>query len=221
MDGEEGQPRGLLTFGTLTEAFYRAHARAPENKMVQHTLEKGLTCSVVLNRRTPLHILWWLRGYHNKFHGGSEESFIQLLQKVPLIESQWAIYRDQKQLNARACGSNYEKIYFQWLTSQHPDTFRSYLSFDNAKSYLHAMRRLGVESDFFAWSAINIDFLSPGFDTENTIRALHDVLVAIIGIKGVPAAIHRILALEAMKLCVLALFLSSDTLCATLANLGV
>ena len=45
------------------------------------------------------------------------------------------------------------------------------------------MRRLGIQSDFFSWGGINIDFLAPGFDPESTIKALHDAIV-VIWIRG-------------------------------------
>ena len=80
--GVRSGPKGALTFGSLTEAFYEALSQDPTNGALLATLTKGLAARV-LNYRTPPAVLRYLVRFHNGFHGGAGTSFVELISAVP------------------------------------------------------------------------------------------------------------------------------------------
>ena len=75
----------MITWGTLSTAFYEAHVMAPDNENVVASLAEGLPNAAVYHSRTPADVIRFLRDYHNQFHNGSGYSVIELLQDIGYV----------------------------------------------------------------------------------------------------------------------------------------
>ena len=80
----------MVSWGTLSQAFYLAHTMEPENKHVVAALSAGLTVAFVLHEHTSEDVIVWLRKNHNQWHWGTGTSLLELLREdVPKIEAEW------------------------------------------------------------------------------------------------------------------------------------
>ncbi len=123
-------PYKMITFRTLSKAFYLAHARAPDNKQVQASLESGIPGAVLLHWLTPEDVIVWLRDWHNSFHAGSKFSFLEALDLISTYEATY-----QAQLVANVTPKNgrgdhsARQLQWTWIQdherSQNGDDFAS------------------------------------------------------------------------------------------------
>lgn len=193
-----------LTFGTLTEAFYRAMDQIGDDKHsypdLCHTASAGLD-AVVLDHRTPDSILEFLITYHNAFHKGSTTSFTEMLQKIPDVERAWSVHKLQNHIQAR--NSDYEAKYREFLQQQYPETWTSYRVFENTRVLYNHVTRLGVLSTFNLQCSKYCDFLDPELSQETTITIMKEIIATCAG--GFGALVTReqqVVALELLLLCV-------------------
>lgn len=83
-------PREAITYGGLSNAFYKALELQPDNPQVHATLKAGLRSCRLLDARIPVSVRKFLKDYHNRFHSGSSYSFVELLTDVvETIEPAW------------------------------------------------------------------------------------------------------------------------------------
>lgn len=80
--GEKKGPYLALSFGSLTESFYTALLEEPNNENLKLSLTRGLE-SRLIHHATPTAVLKFLVSYHNRFHSGSANSFLDVLWLVP------------------------------------------------------------------------------------------------------------------------------------------
>ncbi len=118
VDANAGEPKWLLTYGTLTNAIYLANEEMPSNAQVVMTLNQGLRDCLIFRKDTPLDVLRWLRDYHNRFHQGAAQSFTELLDEVLVVEGAWQVYKDQIGKMPELCGMcNYTGVCGRWFVS--------------------------------------------------------------------------------------------------------
>eukprot|EP00969_Alexandrium_andersonii_P259015 11452528-Alexandrium_andersonii.AAC.1 len=72
-------PYLMVTYGTLSSAFYRAHTEQPYNANVVSTLNSGIAHAIVFHEDTPDDVLDFLKEEHNSYHTGAHTSFLETL----------------------------------------------------------------------------------------------------------------------------------------------
>jgi hypothetical protein len=67
-----GYPHLSITFGSLSNAFYLALAKAPSHKNVLHALQQGLFQVIMLHEDTPESVVRWVVKFFNECFDGAE-----------------------------------------------------------------------------------------------------------------------------------------------------
>ena len=130
--GSARGPYGMMSYATLTEAIYEAHARAPPSPQVMSTSAIGLVGCVILNPRTPTDALRWLKECHHSFHSGSRTNILEVLEDIGRIEASWAVFRQANGITSRACGrgeNSYERQYFNYIQAKFLGRFKTWQLF--------------------------------------------------------------------------------------------
>ena len=200
-----GEPKLLLTWGTLTNAVYISFTDDPLNPQVALTVQQGLKDCVVFRRDTPDDVLRWLRDYHNKFHSGSSQSFAELLDEAVLVESGWLVHKELNHITARSGTgeASYEKLYAAWLDKNWSDMFKTYSVFASAKAFRHLLDGNGYYTDFKKWVGESCDFLDPRLTSEGALKCLHKLSTLIDSKFVLTPHYKRDIMFAAMNYCVL------------------
>lgn len=169
----------LLSYGTLAEAVYEAHAREPTNPFVLHALKLGLPGATVFHPRTPPDVLSYMKSLHNEFHAGARTSFAELYNAVDEVEAAWSASKLEKGITARACPSSgeqtYEKQYWRFVSATFPKQFKNWHQWDNAKSFKRSMVKAELFDEYKRIVGSRCDFLSALLDTDAVISNNHAV----------------------------------------------
>ena len=137
LSAEGRGPFRMLSWGTLSRAVYEAHRIDPTNPNVQKTLENGLRNVVLLHHRTPKDITDFLRDFHNRWHGGADKSFTDLVAEVPQLHAGWQAFCASRGLTSRSCGTgaeSYTARNWAWLQQNYKDLFPSNNVYESARA---------------------------------------------------------------------------------------
>ena len=86
-----GPPYLMLTADKITTAIRVAHERYPENKNVIDTMANGIDLDLY-DYMMGDECATWLCDWSNFFHAGSKQSFMQVLEYTPGVQSAWKAY---------------------------------------------------------------------------------------------------------------------------------
>ncbi len=79
----------MVGLTTLSQSMYAAARQQPHNEMVKASLAGGIRGAIRLHENTPADAIKFVRGLHNKFHGGVGISVLELVDLIDDCEQQW------------------------------------------------------------------------------------------------------------------------------------
>ena len=205
MDAEPGKPKLLLTFGTLTGAIYIADREDPENPQVVATIKAGLQNCTLFRRDTPEKELRWLKDFHNRWHGGSQTSFMELIEEVVVVEAGWTLHKEKNALTSRTQtgDASYDVLYASFVETNYKSTFPTGLCYTSAKAFRNILVGGKFFDTFKNWVDEECDFLEPRITNEGVLRCLHQVALIIAKIKSsVNSDTYSEIMFEALKFAV-------------------
>lgn len=176
------EPYKLMTFGTVAEALYEMAEKFPDNPQVISSLQAGLPC-IVFDARMPTDVVEELRDTHNNFHHGAGISILQYFDFVQEIEAKWTIHR--KDNNITSNQHDYESKYKTWVINEYGPAssskvkMKTWLHYDNYKSTLNRLKKLGIKDRVFKYCSKCMDFLDPASEPSLLITILHHIHVFI------------------------------------------
>ena len=144
-----GLPYQLITFGSVSRAFYKADKNPlhKDKPAVIATRELGLQSVTVLVAKTPADVYSWVRDFHNSivFQSGATTSFSQMLTELPQQVANWEAMCT---LQGWQKGNLQER--WTWLSTK-SDKWSSQNLFDNSVALTNRMMdpaRLNVMGQF-------------------------------------------------------------------------
>jgi hypothetical protein len=96
--------------GTVTDAYFIAHAKSPSNHYVQTLASSGMKHCIKLKSNTPKDVVQWVKQECNSWHKGVKYTFGQQLEDVVEAANRWSTH-------ARTNG---------WTTGSLPESGRHY-----------------------------------------------------------------------------------------------
>ena len=173
-------PYQMITFGTLSSAFYRAYDKEPYNRNILATLANGLPSATIFHERTPSDVITYLKEEHNSYHTGSRTSFMEVCQKIPQVEAQWRTHCLTNHISVRGGrgDASYDKLYSQWVAENHGKDFKTWQIYDCAKSFVHNINKVdGLWAQLEGIFGSRVDYANPKLDTQTAIQNLHALTV--------------------------------------------
>ena len=82
----------------------------------------------------------------------------------------------------------YEKVYWRWVMTNFPNSFKSWKQFDTLKSTMRALRKHGVWNIFEDWMGANADYLNPPYIQETSIINFQALTQALLFTSGITIA---------------------------------
>ena len=178
-------PYLLITWGTLSRAFYEAVRRFPDNHLIQTSLQGGLADVTLLSERTPPDVYKWVRDYHNQFHGGSSMTCIQVLTETEEIEANWTAHCITNGVTTRSgVGENtYSNSLWAWLNQKYPNRYNSMNEYESVKSAVHFLKKVGCFEVVCKMLGDLVDFRNGAINNHNILMNIHTYTVCLDKIK--------------------------------------
>ena len=178
-----GLPYLLITFGTLSRAFYKANKIHADKKSVIASREAGLQNVTVLIGKTPMDAYGWLRDYHNStvFQSGATTSFAQVLTETPQFAANWEA---ASVIKGVAKGDVAER--WKWVKGK-TDKYSSNNVFESALAVTNRMldkTRLNCMAEFSTMAGDYCDFRNRALSSNAVIMNVHSWAVALDPLYG-------------------------------------
>ena len=160
-------PFYLMSYATLTEAIYEAHALHPNNKNVIDSITDGLENVILLSSDVPKDVLQWIKKTHNAFHHGADTNVMDILDDISQAHSSLTLQRESGKVAKTSRGdvSGYQRAVQEFLAKNYPKL--PYNVFKRGRAFIATMERLNLYQEFKDTAARSIDFLDKQL-TKNT-----------------------------------------------------
>lgn len=165
-----GYPLQLITWGTLGRAFYLAVEQDvnQKNEQIQTSLCRGLSSICVLDHRTPPDVYNFLKWYHNQFHEGQGDSFLQLLSDVPEIEAGFVAWSTTSHPGPRSLKKSESQQVAEYLEERCKGKFNSWNEYDMTKVIFHELRDAKIYQELCDLASKVVNFRSKSCVTHDT-----------------------------------------------------
>ena len=97
----------------MSEAILVARKLQPNNAHVMTIVSQGLPGTLRVNRSCPTWVLAWIKTAHNKFHGGSGTTLVEMYVKVEDLEREWHDDSLSNHINSSICPKTGEFTYLE------------------------------------------------------------------------------------------------------------
>ena len=176
----------LLSWGTLSDAMYVAVQRDPHNKQLKSSLATGIPACTVFHPRTPKDVVKHLITSHNDFHHGSANTFVQRYKQVEEMEAAWSKHASSNNITISSCPSTgenrYEAQYSRFVQKNYPGTCSSWRVFVAMKSFVHALKRLDMEQEYYDMCGARVNFLDQRLSQSQNADQVFLINAAIVNI---------------------------------------
>jgi len=98
--GEKNTPLGLMSCGQVCEAIYICAEEHADHRHVKETLKRGMEVDI-FQALMPIDVVNLLKDLHNAFHGGSDTSFVQVLEIVLEADAKWKVHAFDAGIDAK------------------------------------------------------------------------------------------------------------------------
>ena len=127
-------PLRSISWGSRTRAFYIAHKKQPESKIIQKELENGLV-TTRFHDLMPKAVVEFLVSFHNTFHKGAGVSFLEVQADAPALEQEWRSFCKESGQTVRGIGAGrYEATMMAYIMKAGSDKLDNAEHYNNAKA---------------------------------------------------------------------------------------
>lgn len=196
-------PIKMLSWGSLTRAFYRAHEQEPQHDNVQRTLQRGLRQVTILHARTPKDVTDFVRDFCNLWHHGANKNFVDCMSEAKKIEQGWQAHALTSGITARSCGrgdDSYRSRQWRWIDEHHSKVFETMEAYELGKVAYNFM----VDEKFwepFGKFVGNVGLLDdPRVSNKTVMKVLHSFTKVIDHIHAAhDPQVFQVLLIEATR----------------------
>lgn len=193
-------PARAISFNHRAESYYRQQEKNSGNHYILQATRSGLRRVRMLAHRTPMFIIRYLVLWHNKEHGGSPNSVLDMGAEAIKLEAGWKAYAHKNGITTK--DKEYEKKYWVWVQGQ-SKTFKSWREFESLKALVHTFEFYDIWDPLVEWMNNHVDFLDTRLEQGYIISTMHSLVVIISGYmrRFYPKWMTASMVFEAVKFC--------------------
>ncbi|CAK0856958.1 unnamed protein product [Prorocentrum cordatum] len=191
----------MIAGATLCEACKVAADIDTTNVYIQDIIRDVMSNIMVFRRDCPKEIQRAVKKMHNKFHSGSDATFVELFELVDEAEKTWAARKKAaetfvkvlkaERITVTSCPKSgdyrYEKLYERYVLS-HFDQFKTWDHYDNCKSFTHKMHAAKLYTPWKEEMEQRCEFLDRGITNKLVAKVCNTLFLRIMDFSDAVAA---------------------------------